>query len=94
MINFIKAITFTRVIKAGGRLREFNFRKFKNEGQDLFSVDTVDDRGDRILFRMQRSDNNHWSITQTVAPTWIPPTWIQENESLMDEAIETELHNA
>ena len=87
--NFIKAVTFTRLIKAGGRLREFNFRKFKKEDQELFSVDTVDDRGDRILFRMQRSDNNHWSITQTVAPTWI-----QENEGVLDEAIETELHKA
>ena len=89
MINFIKAITFTRVIKAGGRLREFNFTKFHKEGQELFTVDTVDNRGERILFRMQRSDNNHWAITQMVAPTWI-----QENESLLDEAIETELHNA
>ncbi len=89
MINFIKAITFTRVIKAGGRLREFNFTKFNNAGPDLFSVDTVDNRGDRILFRMQRSDNNHWSITQMVGPTWI-----QENENLLDEAIETELHKA
>ena len=89
LTNFIKAITFTRVIKAGGRLREFNFRKFKKEDQDLFSVDTVDNRGDRILFRMQRIDNTHWGITQTD-----PPTWIRENESLLDEAIETELHNA
>ena len=87
--NFVKAVTFTRLIKAGGRLREFNFTKFKNEGPELFTVDTVDNRGDRILFRMQRSDNNHWSITQMVAPAWI-----QENESLLDEAIETELHNA
>jgi hypothetical protein len=36
---------------------------------------------------MQRSDNNHWSITQME-----PPTWIRENENLLDEAIETELH--
>ena len=89
MINFVKAIAFTRLIKAGGRLREFNFRKFKKEDQELFSVDTVDNRGERILFRMHRSDNNHWSITQTVAPTWIT-----ENESLLDEAIETELHSS
>jgi hypothetical protein len=89
MINFIKAITFTRVIKAGGRLREFNFRKFKKEDEELFTVDTVDNRGDRILFRMQRSDNNHWCITQMK-----PPTWIEENENLLDEAIEAELHKA
>ena len=87
--NFIKAITFTRIIKAGGRLREFNFRKFTRENQELFSVDTVDNRGDRIVFRMQRSGNNHWSITQLE-----PPTWVRENESLLDEAIETELHNS
>jgi hypothetical protein len=89
MINFIKAITFTRVIKAGGRLREFNFRKFKKEDEELFTVDTVDNRGDRILFRMQRRDNNHWCITQMK-----PPTWIEENENLLDEAIEAELHKA
>ena len=87
LTDFIKAVTFTRVIKAGGRLREFNFRKFTKENQELFSVDTVDNRGDRILFRMQRSGNNHWSITQME-----PPTWIRENENLLDEAIETELH--
>ena len=47
-IHFTKQIHFTRLIKAGGRLREFNFRKMKQLDQDVFSVDTVDDRGNRM----------------------------------------------
>lgn len=85
--NFIKEVAFTKLIKAGGRLREFNFRKFKGEDQELFSVNTVDNRGDRILFRMKKSENNHWTITQLT-----PPVWISENEGVLDEVIEVELH--
>jgi len=52
-INFSKIVHFTRLIKAGGRLREFNFRKVNVDGEEVFNADTVDDRGNRILFRMQ-----------------------------------------
>ena len=44
-IQFTKNIQFTRLVKADGRLREFNFRKYRGEeGELLFSVDVVDDR--------------------------------------------------
>lgn len=87
--NFIKVVHFTRLIKAGGRLREFNFRKFRDAEIDTFSVDTVDDRGNRLLFRMQKSSNNHWTLLQQIFPKWIP-----ENETKLHDAIEDELqHN-
>ena len=85
-IHFTKVVHFTRLIKAGGRLREFNFRKLRLEDQpELFTVDTVDDRGNRILLRMQKNDN-HWAIIPQILPRWIP-----ENEDKLHEAIEDEL---
>ena len=84
-VNFTKVIHFTRLIKAGGRLREFNFRKLRGIDQEMFTVDTVDDRGNRILLRMQK-DNNHWGILPQMLPSWIP-----ENEAKLNEAIEDEL---
>lgn len=86
-INFIKVIHFTRVIKAGDRLREFNFRKVRGVEQETFTVDTVDDRGNRLLLRMQKNSNNHWAILQQMLPAWI-----SESESKLHEAIEDELH--
>lgn len=85
-INFSKIIHFTRLIKAGGRLREFNFRKLNGLEHETFTVDTVDDRGNRILFRMEKKDNNHWFILPQILPRWI-----EENEEKMHESIEDEL---
>lgn len=85
-VLFIKNIQFTRLVKAEGRLREFNFRKYRaDEGEFLFSVDVVDDRGNRILFRMRKEDGG-WKIVP--APL---PTWVTNNEKVFDELIEEEL---
>ena len=70
-IHFIKNIQFTKLVKAEGRLREFNFRKYSgNTGEFLFSVDVVDDRGNRIIFRMQKEDSA-WKIVPGQLPAWI-----------------------
>ena len=38
-IQFTKNIQFTRLVKADGRLREFNFRKYRgDEGELLFQL--------------------------------------------------------
>lgn len=86
-IHFTKVVHFTRLIKAGGRLREFNFRKLKQLEEDIFSVDTVDDRGNRILFHMRQGNNAHWSI----APAQPLPIWVTENEDKLREQIVEEL---
>lgn len=91
-ILFSRIIHFTSLIKAGGRLREFNLRKLKQPGKELFSVDTVDDRGNRIIFRMEKEGNGAWTIIpegQTLPP------WITETEPRLREAIDKELqqHN-
>lgn len=86
-IQFIKNIQFTRLVKADGRLREFNFRKLNGIKEDIFTVDVSDDRGNRILFRMQKVDNT-WKIIQQPLPEWI---W--KNESIFHDLIEEELGN-
>ncbi|MFN4315560.1 MAG: hypothetical protein ACK4E0_14765 [Chitinophagaceae bacterium] len=85
-IHFTKVVHFTRLIKAGGRLREFNFRKLRQLEEEIFSVDTVDDRGNRIIFYMHKK-GNAWVIIQQALPAWIA-----ENEQKFHEQIEMELH--
>lgn len=65
-----KNIQFTRLLKAEGRLREFNFRRLGGLQKGMFSVDVVDDRGNRILFKMQKEDSN-WKIVDKDIPVWI-----------------------
>jgi hypothetical protein len=86
-VQFIKNIHFTKLLKINGRLREFNFRKFKGVQEELFSVDVSDERGNRIMFQMQR-DGNAWKITDQQVPKWI-----MENEGNFNELIEEELRN-
>ncbi|KIC91624.1 hypothetical protein [Flavihumibacter sp. ZG627] len=84
-MQFVKNIQFTRLIKADGRLREFNFRKMITSQETLFSVDVVDDRGNRIMFRMNKQDGN-WKIIPTPVPAWV-----QDQEQNMSEMINEEL---
>ena len=85
-IEFIKNIQFTKLVKADGQLREFNFRKISGSKEGLFSVDVSDDRGNRKMFKMAKSEN-HWKIVGEDAL----PDWIYKNESIFNELIEEEL---
>jgi hypothetical protein len=87
-IQFVKNIQFTRLLKVEGRLREFNFRKLGGVNEGIFTVDVVDDRGNRILFRMQK-DNNSWHIE----PQQPLPRWINDVETQLSDLIEEELRN-
>ena len=84
-INFTKVVHFTRLIKAGGRLREFNFRKLKGPAEGIFDVNVCNERGDRFFFNMQKKDND-WKIGAGELPGWIV-----QNETNLNEAIEDEL---
>jgi hypothetical protein len=86
IIQFNRNIQFTKLIKAEGRLREFNFRKVNGLHEELFTVDVSDDRGNRIMFKM-RKEGNEWLII-TEQPL---PDWIRNNSSRYNEAIEEEL---
>ncbi|HPZ88138.1 MAG TPA: hypothetical protein PLQ32_08555 [Flavihumibacter sp.] len=82
----MKNIQFTRLIKADGRLREFNFRKMTLLQETLFSIDVVDDRGNRVMFRMRKEDNEWVIIAQPL------PAWVQEQEKVLSDMIKEELN--
>jgi hypothetical protein len=86
-ILFTKVVHFTKLIKAGGRLREFNIRKLKHPEKELFSIDTVDDRGNRIIFQSEKIGGN-WHI---IPGEHTLPVWVGEVESKIGDAIEEEL---
>jgi hypothetical protein len=86
MIILNRNIQFTKLIKAEGHLREFNFRKVNGLHEELFTVDVSDDRGNRIMFKM-RKDGNEWIIA-TDQPI---PEWVKNYTSRFNEAIEEEL---
>ena len=88
LIQFNKNIQFTKLVKADGRLREFNFRKTNGMQGELFTVDVSDDRGNRIMFRMQKTDGS-WKIMDQQLPAWII-----ENEPGFHELIEEEMRYA
>ncbi len=86
MISFVKNIQFTRLIKIDGRLKEFNFRKPNDRPDSLFTVDTAEEYGSRIIFQMQL-ENGGWKIIPAELPSWIV-----DKESDFNELIEKEYH--
>lgn len=75
-------IQFTRLLKADGRLREFNFRKLGGSSELMFSVDVVDDRGNRVMFHLHRG-SGEWKIIENELPSWVI-----ENETALHRCIE------
>jgi hypothetical protein len=78
---FKKVTHFSKLLKAGGRLREFNFRKLTDQTEDgWFHVDVADERGDRIIFRLSTSLQS----ASASLPPWVIEVWPQ----LLDMAME------
>lgn len=84
-IEFTKNLQFTNLVKADGKLKEFNFRKINGQNEAMFSVDVSDDRGNRKIFRMQKKDNRWKIIDEQV------PEWIVSSESILNDLIEEKL---
>jgi hypothetical protein len=86
---FNKNIQFSRLVKAEGALREFNFRRHSDQqGVTLFSVDVCDMRNNRIAFKMKQQEQS-WKIMHEKLPEWV-----LTNEQRLHELIEEELKNA
>jgi hypothetical protein len=84
-MQLLKNIQFTRLIKIDHHLKEFNFRKSNGSIDSLFTIDTIDERHNRITFNM-RLTGTEWKIIQNDLPLWI-----MENEHCLNEAIHKEL---
>jgi hypothetical protein len=87
-VQFIRNIQFTRVLKAEGRMREFNFRKPNGQHEGIFTVDVSDDRGNRIVFKMTKEESGWKIVPQQL------PSWIIENENVFNDLIIEEMRNA
>ena len=84
--TFTRNIHFTKLVKTFDRLREFNFRMIPGNSNGLFHVDVPDDRGNRIMFRMQK-ENDQWKIVDHHLPAWI-----SDHENRLNDLIEEEIH--
>ena len=71
-----------------GKLKEFNFRKSNSYPEGQFTIDVIDDRGNRIIFNMENSDNR-WKIIPMVLPAWVV-----SSESMLEEIIDQEFKQA
>ncbi len=83
--SFTRNIHFTKLLKTTDRLREFNFRLIPGEPTGLFHVDVPDDRGNRIMFKMHK-ENNQWLLVEQQLPVWI-----SENEKKLNDLIAEEI---
>ena len=88
LVQFNKNIQFTKLVKTEGRLREFNFRRVNGIQEGLFSIDVSDDRGNRVMFRMEKAEGQ-WKIQDQSLPDWIT-----QAEPTFHELIEEELRNS
>jgi hypothetical protein len=66
----LKNVQFSKLIKAEGRLREFNFRRSNGLAGPVYHVDVSDDRGNRYYIHMHL-ENNTWTVREKDLPTWI-----------------------
>jgi hypothetical protein len=81
-MEFQKQVQFSKHIKAGGRLKEFNFLKLNNEVSPTYYVDVSDERGRRHQFLINNDGNTWKTIGQSL------PTWIVEVEKSLFDAVE------
>jgi hypothetical protein len=83
-LEVVKNITFSKLVKASDRLREFNFRKVGGISGGYFHVDVPDERGNRIMFKMHKNDGQ-WKFMDEFVPNWIADLEDQFNEAIEGE---------
>jgi len=80
----LKNVQFSKLIKAEGRLREFNFRKSNGIAGPVYHVDTSDDRGNRYYINMQMEDNT-WTVQEKNLPPWIQDAVAQFHPAILEQ---------
>lgn len=62
---------FSKLIKAGDKLREFNFRQTYLNDNSRYTVDVPDDKGNRIIFSIYKNADADWKIAAQLMPLWV-----------------------
>ena len=77
----LKHLQFTILLKAGGQLHEFNFRRSLGPEGPLFTVDVADERGERhyLMFNLE---GDAWSLRTKNAPEWIEEVLAQIGQAI------------
>ena len=89
MLTILKNIHFTRLVKAGSTLKEFNFRKHSYAAVPTFHVDVTDERANRIVFTMQKLEGA-WIMTPLNLPSWVKETSSSLQQILEDNNLNEE----
>jgi hypothetical protein len=76
------SIYFSKVMKAGDKQREFNFRQLSAGNELKYNVDVPDDKGNRITFKMISTGEGSWTTESENLPAWILGT-----QTLLSDAI-------
>jgi hypothetical protein len=87
-IQFTKMVQFSLLVKAGDRLREFNFRRLSSNEAGTFSVNVCDERGNRIFFNMEKTEGDWKVVPVTSLPKWLEQT---QSQSGLSNALDQEL---
>jgi hypothetical protein len=58
------------LIKAGDRVREFNFRRPTRSSDETYYIDVADEKGERYKFSMALV-NDEWKLPESKLPPWI-----------------------
>jgi len=83
---FQRLVQFSRHLKVGGRLREFNFLKLSSKSMPTFHIDVSDEAGKRYEFSLC-FDGKSWTIcSDVIMPKWV----IDATELLQREAVAEE----
>jgi len=80
-------IYFSKVIKAGERQREFNFRQHPHTTTETYSIDVPDDMGQRISFQMSKDADGNWQTTEQELPIWIQGVAAELNEAILENLL-------
>ena len=62
---------FSQLIKAGDKLREFNFRQTYLNDDSRYTVDVPDDKGNRIMFSIYKNADAEWKVSAQLMPMWV-----------------------
>lgn len=76
-------IHFTKLIKAGGRLREFNFRKSQGVRDSMFTIDVASETGERFYVFFRLNDQN-WILENNILAPWIEEVLPQIEEAIWE----------
>ena len=78
---------FTIVLKAGSRLREFNFTRVYTDPRSCYCVDVVNDGNGWINFRVRQTENGQWEIfSDDALPEWVTAEKDKLEAALNEEA--------